>query len=128
MRQATHLPLVLTPLLIAACAATAPPSTEFPPGARAPSAAEVMTLLRGKSTQVTLANGTMVRADYAANTNDVKAYANGRSDSGTWRAEDGRVCHEFKVFNSSCSEIRLVGQNLYLKRFTGEVVRLTIAH
>lgn len=126
MRTLTRLSLLLAPLLAAACAATAPPAREFPAGARAPSAAELTALLRGKSTQTPLPNGGTSRVDYAADSNRVTAYAGGRSDTGTWRAEDGRACYEWKVFNSGCGEMRLVGQSLYVKRASGDVFPVTI--
>lgn len=127
MNTITRLSLLLSPLLIAACAATAPPATEFPAGARAPTATELTTLLRGKTTHAPLPNGGTARVDHAADSNRVTAYAGGRSDTGTWHAEDGRICYEWKVFNSSCSEIRLVGEDLYVKRANGGVVPVTIA-
>ena len=120
-----RLSALLLPLLLAACAATAPPAREFPAGARAPSAAELSALLRGKSTSAPLPNGGNVLADYAADSDSLRAFAAGRSDTGTWRAEDGRVCYQFKVFNSSCTEIRLLGQDIYSRRANGEVVRVT---
>ncbi|HMN20385.1 MAG TPA: hypothetical protein PKA16_03230 [Ottowia sp.] len=127
MHTIHRLSLLLSPLLIAACAATAPPATEFPVGARTPSAAELTTLLRGKTASTPLPNGGTVRVDFAADSNQVTAYVGGRSDTGTWRAEDGRACYDWKVFNSGCGEMRLVGQSLYVKRSNGDVVPVTIA-
>ena len=71
-------------------------------------------------------DGSTVRADYAAEGNHLTIYAAGRSDTGTWRAEDGRVCFEFKVFRSACNDIRLAGQDLYAKRANGDVVPVTV--
>ncbi|MCZ2103710.1 MAG: hypothetical protein LC137_04970 [Burkholderiales bacterium] len=124
MHTATRLALALAPLLLAACAATPPPARDFPAGARAPSAAELTTLLRGKSFDATAANGTPYRTQFAAAGNAVTVFFSGRSDSGTWRAEDGRVCYEFPIIPSSCGDYRLVGQDLYIKRANGDVVQL----
>ena len=128
MNTATRLSILLSPLLLAACAASAPPAKAFPAGARAPSTAELTTLLRGKSTRAPLTNGGTIRVDYAADSNHLTAYAGGRSDAGTWRAEDGgRVCFEFKVFAPACNDIRLVGQDMYARRANGDVVPVTIS-
>ncbi|MFT3779936.1 MAG: DUF995 domain-containing protein [Ottowia sp.] len=126
MNTIPRLSLLLSPLLIAACAATAPPAKEFPAGARAPSAAELTTLLRGKSTNAPMPNGGTIRVDYAADSNALTAYIAGRTDSGTWRVEDGRICYELKTWPSACNEARLVGQDLYTKRANGDVVPVTV--
>ena len=126
MSTFTRLSLLLSPLLIAACAAPAPRVTEFPAGARTPSAAELGTLLRGKSTSAPMPDGSTIRVDYTAGSNDLTVFAAGRSDTGTWRAEDGKVCYDLKTFRSTCTEIRLVGQQMYGKRASGEVVPVTI--
>lgn len=123
---AIRLSVVLASALIAACAATAPVTTEFPAGARAPSAAELTALLRGKTTHAPMRSGGTARVDHAADSNKAVAYAGGRSDTGTWRVEDGRVCYEWKIFASSCGDVRLVGQNLYVKRANGDVAPVTI--
>ena len=128
MNTATRLSILLSPLLLAACAASAPPAKDFPAGARAPSAAELATLLRGKSTNAPRANGGTIRVDYAADSNNLKVFVAGRSDTGTWRAEEGgRVCFEFKVFTSACNDIRLVGQDVYARRANGDVVPVTVS-
>ena len=129
MNTATRLSILLSPLLLAACAASAPPAKDFPAGARAPSAAELATLLlRGKSTNAPLSNGGTIRVDYAADSNNLKVFVAGRSDTGTWRAEEGgRVCFEFKVFPSACNDIRLVGQDVYARRANGDVVPVTVS-
>ena len=128
MNTATRLSILLSPLLLAACAASAPPAKDFPAGARAPSAAELATLLRGESTNAPLSNGGTIRVDYAADSNNLKVFVAGRSDTGTWRAEEGgRVCFEFKVFPSACNDIRLVGQEVYSRRANGDVVPVTVS-
>ena len=66
--------------------------------------------------------------DYAADSNNLKVFVAGRSDTGTWRAEEGgRVCFEFKVFTSACNDIRLVGQDVYARRANGDVVPVTVS-
>lgn len=109
--------------LVAGCASGPPPATEFPSGARAPTAAEITSLLRGKSFNLANRDGSSTQANHGAN-DSVIAFFGGRSDSGTWRAEDGRVCYQFKVVPSACNDLRLVGSDAYLKRSNGQVVKL----
>lgn len=126
MYAIARLSLLLSPLLIAACAATAPPAKEFPAGARAPTAAELTTLLRGKSYTFAARNGNTVRTDYAAEGNGLTVYFPGGLDRGTWRTEDGKACFELKTLPSVCNEVRLVGPQVWLKRGTsGDVVLLS---
>lgn len=111
----------LATLLIAACASTTPPASEFPSGIRTPSATEIASLVKGKS--FNLASGGM-RSDYGAAGNDITVYFSGRSDKGTWRAEDGRICYEFTTIPSACNDVRLLGNDIYLKRSNGQVTQL----
>lgn len=121
MNASTYLlPTALCLAFLAGCASGPPPAKEFPAGARAPNAAEITGLLKGKS--FTQAGG--VRTDYAADSNAITAYFSGRTDSGTWRAEDGRVCFELKTLSSVCNDLRVVGNEIYLKRRDGQVVKL----
>ena len=114
--------------LLAGCASAPPPQADFPPGARAPAATEAASLLRGKSFTLANPNGSSTRVDHAADASGgVAIYFSGRSDSGTWRAEDGRICFQFQVLPSNCNEVRLLGSELYMKRSNGDVVRVTPA-
>ena len=111
--------------VLVGCASAPPAQTEFPPGARAPTAAEIVSLLRGKSFTVANPNGSSTRVDHAADdSGGLTAYFAGRTDSGTWRAEDGRVCYEFKVIPSACNDMRLDGAAIYIQRSNGQVVQL----
>ena len=124
---AIRLCALLGAALLGACATPAPLGKDFAPGARAPTASELRALLRGKSYQTpTVASGT-IRVDYAADSDRLQAFYRGRSDSGTWRAEDGRICFQFQVLPSNCNEVRLLGSELYMKRSNGDVVRVTPA-
>lgn len=109
--------------LAAGCASGPPPAAEFPAGARAPSASEVTTTLRGKSFTLPSPRGAL-RTDYASEGNRVVLYMAGTSDTGSWRAEDGRVCYEWSKFPAGCNDLRLVGEDLYAKRTNGEVVKV----
>ena len=113
--------LSFTALLVVACASTTPPLAELPAGIRTPSATEIASLVKGKS--FNLASGGM-RSDYGAAGNDITVYFSGRCDKGTWRAEDGRICYEFTTIPSACNDVRLLGNDLYLKRRNGQVTQL----
>ena len=118
------LTLLASAAVLAGCAAAPPATSDFPAGARAPAAAELTTLLRGKSYNMTGARGDTIRSDHAATANELTIFFRGRSDSGTWRAEDGRVGYQVKVVPSVCNDVRVAGTDIYLKRNSGEVVRL----
>ena len=63
-------------------------------------------------------------AGYGAAGNDITVYFSGRSDKGTWRAENGRICYEFTTIPSACNDVRLLGDDIYLKRSNGQVTQL----
>jgi hypothetical protein len=47
------------------------------------------------------------------------------SDSGKWRVEGSSVCVDWKKAPPSCSDARLTGDILYMKRTsTGEIVAM----
>ena len=123
--KAIALPLLAAAAVLAACASGPPPATDFPPGARAPATGEITSLLRGKSFTLVNPNGSTTRVDHADDASgSLEAYFGGRSDSGTWRAEDGRVCYQFKTIPSACNDLRVAGNDVYIKRSNGQVVQL----
>ena len=45
------------------------------------------------------------------------------SDSGKWRVEGSSVCNDWRNLRPSCSEVRLLGDVMYVKRANnGEVI------
>ena len=46
------------------------------------------------------------------------------SDSGKWSTKDSALCTEGSKIKFSCNEVRAAGGELYLKRDSGEVVKL----
>ncbi|HRQ66916.1 MAG TPA: hypothetical protein PKZ76_18960 [Xanthomonadaceae bacterium] len=117
------LPMALCAAFFAGCASGPPPAKEFPAGARAPNATEIASTFPGKSFNFSGPGG--IRTDYAKQGNAVTVYFSGRSDVGTWRAEDGRVCLEkFLTIPPACNDVRMVGSEAYLKRTNGDVVKL----
>jgi hypothetical protein len=118
------LPTALCAAFLAGCASGPPPATEFPSGAHAPTATEITSAFQGKSFNFSGPGG--IRTDYAKQGNAVTVYFSGRSDVGTWRTEDGKVCLEnFLALPSACNDVRMVGSETYLKRTNGQVVKLT---
>ncbi|MEZ5607032.1 MAG: DUF995 domain-containing protein [Burkholderiaceae bacterium] len=120
--------LLASAAVLAGCASGPPPARDFPPGARVPSVAELTTLFRGKTTTTESSTAGTIRVDYAADSNQLKILTRGRADTGTWRAdENGKVCFEFKTFQSTCNDIRMVGQEVYIRRANGEVTSVMIS-
>jgi hypothetical protein len=48
------------------------------------------------------------------------------SDSGKWSIKESAVCSEGRKIPASCNEVRQVGSDLFLKRDSGEVVRMSV--
>lgn len=97
---------------------------EFPANAQTPSASELSALLVGKTWLMSPKRGGILHLQHAAD-GSFQLFVGGRSDTGTWRAEDGRVCYELKVFNSACNDVRMADGELWFKRSNGEVVKIT---
>ena len=99
--------------------------TEFPPGARAPTAAEITERLAGHTYKTTLANGIGWRMEHNRSGYLFVDVSNGARNTAKWHAEDGRACYEFRLSPVVCSEMRLAGDRLYLKRSSnGEIIAL----
>lgn len=117
----------LAPLLcipIFAIAQSAMP-TEFPADATIPTASDLRARLAGKAFIVKPASGPSWRLDYKENGFVFLNVSTGRADKGQWRVEDGKLCSEWTKVPSGCSETRMHGDSVYLKRSsTGEVVVL----
>ena len=107
--------------VIAAAQATFP--TEWPNGAQPLSSAELRQKLAGKSFVAKSVTGPDVRTQYE----ETYAYINvgNTSDSGTWKTEGSAVCNEWRKLRPACSEIKAVGDQLYVKRANnGEIMAL----
>jgi hypothetical protein len=51
--------------------------------------------------------------------------SNGYKDSGRWRLEGSRMCLEWRKSPSGCTDARLKGESIYIKRFAnGEISAL----
>ena len=114
--------VVALPLILATTSALA---DEFPDGVRTPAAAEVTTLMAGKTWIMSPRRGGNLQLEHAAD-GGMLAFVGGKSDTGTWRSEDGKVCYEFRVFTSACNDVRLLGEDVYFRRSSGEVVKMRL--
>ncbi|GJQ56993.1 MAG: hypothetical protein HKUEN07_35620 [Rhodocyclaceae bacterium] len=93
---------------------------DFPADAKTPSAAGISTLFAGKTWIMTPARGGELHLEHAAD-GKFQIFVGGKSDQGTWRAEDGKMCYELTKFTSACNEVRLAGKQVLFKRSSGEV-------
>jgi len=97
--------------------------TDWPSGAEPLAPDTLRQRLVGKTFMAKPVTGVEVRTEYR----EGFAYINvgDTSDSGKWRTEGSTVCNEWKRLRPSCSEIRAVGDSLYVKRANnGEVMAL----
>jgi len=114
------LALLVAPAIAAAQAAF---PTEWPDGAQPLSPEALRQQLAGKTFIAKSLTSLPVRTQYQ----EKYVYLNigSTSDSGTWRTEGSAVCIEWRTLRPSCSEIRAVGEALYVKRANnGEVMAM----
>ena len=114
-------------LLVAASqtfAQTAP--ADFPADTTTPSATALQEALAGKVFAVKLADGTSWRLEYKSSGYFWINTSRGFNDSGKWTVQDGKVCSELQKVAASCSEARMHGKALLLKRTSGEIIELAL--
>ena len=91
--------------------------TEFPADALTLNSKEVDQRLRGQVYTGTSVMGDTFRIEYKDSGYVFINLSNGRKDSGTWRAEEGKVCVEYRGrMHSGCSELRATSDKVYGKR------------
>lgn len=99
--------------------------TEFPADTAVLADPALTERMAGKVYRAKLTDGTTWRVEYKSNGFAFLNLGSGFSDSGKWFAKDGKLCSEWKVAPSSCSETRANADAVYIKRVsTGEVVAL----
>jgi hypothetical protein len=97
--------------------------TEWPAGSQPLAADALKQRLVGKTFVAKPVIGAEVRVEYQ----ETYAYLNvgGTSDSGKWRTEGSTVCNDWRNLRAACSEFRLLGEVLYVKRANnGEIMPL----
>jgi len=104
--------------------ALAQPTNGFPTSSTVATAQDLNAHLSGKTFRAVYADGTRVQSRFGAD-GSLFASAPGFSDSGQWRAEDGRLCGSLRKSGEFCNEARFDAGALYLRRMNGEVVRYT---
>jgi len=118
----TFIALLTVPL--AALAQTVLP-TEFPADAQAASPEALREHLAGRVFKAQPASGPGWRLEYKSNGYVFLDTSTGYRDTGRWSVEGLQLCAQWERAPSGCSETRLLGPLVYIKRSSnGEVVAL----
>lgn len=120
-------PLALLALALA-CTVHAEPTT-FPDGTAPTPAAELNDFVKDKIFTTTRSDGMAGRFNYRSDGKFEVFYQKSgftAKESGTWRAEDGKLCVDDPLNGKACNEVRAQPPNLYYKRNSnGQVMTLT---
>ena len=120
--------IVLFPFMAVAqtapTASTPAPPADFPADASAPPATALRDRLAGKVIRAQPVQGPGWRIDMKGSGWAFIDLTNGGRDTGRWRTEDGKLCFDWQRFPSSCSEVRVAGERVLLKRTNGEIVAI----
>ena len=99
--------------------------TDFPANATPLSAEQLRMRVQDKVFTLQPASGPSMRIQYKGE----YAYINigSSSDAGPWRVDGSSICNDWRRFTASCSEVRLLGDVLYVKRKSNnEVMAMTV--
>ena len=102
-------------------APAAPP--DFPADAQPLTADALRQRLSGKVFSAKPAAGAAWRLQYQAS-GYFYINAGSYSDGGNWRVEGSQLCSEPQKSKAGCNEMRLAGESLYMKRDSGEIIKL----
>jgi hypothetical protein len=102
--------------------------TAFPDGATTPAAGDIQQRLSGKAFDIKLGDGSTWHVQYGAGSDYDFKSSKGFADHGDWKAEDGKICSKGAKLPYSCNEVRMKGDDLFLKRDSGEVVQFVETH
>lgn len=105
------------------CAAQPGGASEFPLDSIKPDAPALKAFLDGKVFRAKFSNGADVRSEFSSRGYLYVDAAGGFRDSGEWRTEDGKLCGHMRGLGPFCNDVRLVGQEMLLRRGNGEIVR-----
>ena len=97
---------------------------EFPSEATPITAKQLSERISDKVFAVRLADGTGWRLQYKASGYFFVNTTTGFNGSGKWTAEEGKLCGELKGAKLTCNEVRQTADAIYLKRDSGEIIRL----
>ena len=114
-----------TSLLVFASALAQSVPREFPAEGTTQPATALKDRFAGRIYAVTLADGTRWRVDYKANGYFFVNTSTGFSGAGDWHADEGKLCSRLRGNPPSCNDVRLLGDVIYLKRDSGEVIAMT---
>lgn len=99
--------------------------TEFPSEARPAAAQALRELLQGRVFRAQPASGPGWRLEYKDSGFVFLDTTTGYRDTGRWSVQESSLCTQWERSPSGCSEARLSGATLYIKRISnGEVVAL----
>ena len=96
---------------------------DFPDSATPASTAELTSRLTSKQFTVQLKNGVTWRLEFNNNGYFFLDTSTGGKATGTWRAEDGKLCSQVRGGDPQCNEARLHDGFLYIRRADGEVIK-----
>jgi hypothetical protein len=96
---------------------------EFPTDAKSLPAEMLQQRIAGKSFGVKPAKGAAWKLQYEAGGSFTLKTASGYEDTGKWRVEGSQLCTEPSKTRAACNDMRLVGDALFMKRDSGEIVK-----
>lgn len=96
---------------------------DFPPDGKPLSADALRVRLGDKVFHVALADGSSWRLQYRSSGQFFVNTSSGFADTGKWWVEDSKLCSERSRTKPSCNEVRLVGDLIYLRRDSGEIIK-----
>ncbi len=114
--------LLLTPAIAFAA------QSAFPEGSTTPAASDIQQRLAGKAFDIKLADGTQWHVQYGNGGDYDFKSSQGFADHGDWKAEDGKVCSKGSKIPYSCNDVRVKGDELYLRRDNGEIIQFVESH
>lgn len=98
---------------------------EFPAEAVSMSAQALRSRVADKVFKVALASGVTWRVEYKGSGHFFVNTSTGFSSNGTWSVDGSKLCTETQRNPLACSDVRLLGDTLYVKRAAapGEVIK-----
>lgn len=98
--------------------------TDFPADAQPLAADALRAAIAGKRFAATPAQGPSMRVEYKTNGWVFAETTTGFRDTGTWRVEGSSVCATWQrnPAGSGCGEVRLKGEQLYVRRVSNNEV------